>query len=79
MQSSHRISNEGSTNDLPRHGPLTVTMRSQDGYIMNMHLHNQFRTATATAANTHGLHKNQISAQTVRNCLQENGVHGQCT
>ena len=44
-------------------------------YIMNMHLSNQFQTATATAANTPGLHNNRISAQTVRNRLRENGLH----
>ena len=47
----------------------------QDRYIMNTHLRNQFQTATATAAKTHGLHNNRISAQTVRNRLRENGIH----
>ena len=42
---------------------------------MNTHLRNRFQTATATAANTPGLHNNQISAQTVRNRLWENGLH----
>ena len=44
---------------------------------MNMHLRNQFQTATATAANTPGLHNNRISVQTVRNHLQDNGLHAQ--
>ena len=54
----------GSTNDLPRRGRRRVTTRGQDRYIMNTHLHNRFQTATATAANTSGLHNNRINAQT---------------
>ena len=42
---------------------------------MNTHLCNQFQTATATAANTPGLHNNQISAQIVHNHLWENDLH----
>ena len=64
-----------STNDLPRRGRPCVTTRGQDRYIMNTHLRNRFQTATATAANTPGLHNNRISAQTVRNRLRENGLH----
>ena len=41
---------------------------------MNTHLRNRFQTSTATAANTPGLHNNQISAQSVRNRLLENGL-----
>ena len=41
-----------STNDLPRRG----RPRGQGSYIMNTHLRNRFQTATATAANTPGLH-----------------------
>ena len=55
-----RFRTTGSTNDLPHHGHLHVTIRSQDRYIMNTHLHNRFQTATATAANTPGLHNNRI-------------------
>ena len=71
-----RFRTTGSTNDLPRHGcrPCITTV-SQDSYIMNTHLCNLFQTATATAANTPGLYNNQISAQTVRNRLRENGLH----
>ena len=47
----------GSTNDLPRRGRPRVRTRGRDSYIMNTHLHNIFQTATATAANTPGLHK----------------------
>ena len=68
-----RFRTTGSTNDLPHHGHLRGTMRGQDCYIMNTHLCNQFQTATATAANTPGLHNNRISAQIVRNRLRENG------
>ena len=52
-----------------------VTTRGQDRYIMNTHLRNRFQTATATAANTPGLHNNRISVQTARNRLRENGLH----
>ena len=56
-----------STNDLPRRGRPHVKTRGPDRYIMNTHLRFRFQTATATAANTPGLHNNRISAQTVRN------------
>ena len=36
-----------------------------------------FQTATATAANTPGLHNNRISVQTVCNRLRENDLHAQ--
>ena len=42
---------------------------------MNTHVRNRFQTATATAANTPGLHNNRISARTVPNRLWENGLH----
>ena len=72
-----RFRTTGSTNHLPRRGRPRVTTRGQDRYIMNMHLRNRFQTATATAANTPGLHNNRISTQTVRNRLRENGLHAQ--
>ena len=50
----------GSINNLPCCGCSYVTMCGQDRYIMNTHLRNWFQTATATAANTHGLHNNVI-------------------
>ena len=34
-------------------------------------MRNRFRTATATAANTHGTHNNCISTQTVRNSVRK--------
>ena len=70
-----RFRTTGSTNDLLRLGRPRETKRGQDGYIMNTHLRNRFQTATATAANTPGLHNNRISPQTVRNRLRENGLH----
>ena len=70
-----RFRTTGNTNDLPRRGRPRVTTRGQDRYIMNTHLRNRFQTATATAANTPGLHNNRIRAQIVRNCLRENGLH----
>ena len=51
------------------------TTGSTNDYIMNTHLRNRIQTATATAANTPGLHNNRISAQTVRNRLRENGFY----
>ena len=69
-----RFRTTGSTTDLPRRGRPRVTTRGQDRYIMNTHLRNRFQTATATAANKPGLYNNQISAQTVRNLLRENGL-----
>jgi len=66
----------GSTRDLPRSGRPRVTSRAQDRYILNQHLRDRFRTATATAAVTPGTHNNRISAQTVRKRLAESGLHG---
>jgi len=61
---------------LPRSGRPRVTSRAQDHYILNQHLRDHFRTATATAAVTLSTHNNRISAQTVRNRLAESGLHG---
>ena len=71
-----RFAQTGSTRDLPRSGRPRVTSRAQDRYILNQHLRDRFRTATATAAVTPGTHNNRISAQTVRNRLAESGLHG---
>ena len=71
-----RFRTTGRIGDFPRSGRPRVTTRSQDRYIMNTHLRNRFQTATATAANTPGLHNNRISGQTARNRLQGNGLHG---
>ena len=61
---------------MPRSGRPRVTTRGQDRYIMTTHLRNRFQTATATAANTPGLHNNRISGQTVRYRLRGNGLDG---
>ena len=60
--------------DRSRSGCPCVTTRGQDRYIRNTHLRNRSQTATATAAYTHGTHKNRTSAQTVRNRLREGGL-----
>ena len=73
-----RFQTTGSTNDLPQRGRPRVTTHGQDRYIINTQLRNRFQTATATAANTPGLHNNRISAQTVCNHLRENGLHARC-
>ena len=70
-----RFRTTGNNNDLPRRGRPRVTTRGQYCYIMNTHLCNRFQTATATAANTPGLHNNRICAQTVRNRLRENDLY----
>ena len=71
-----RFAQTGSTRDLPRSGRPRDTSRAQDRYILNQHLRDRFRTATATSAVVPGTHNNRISAQTVRNCLAESGLHG---
>ena len=53
---------------------VDVSKRDQDRYIRNMHLRNRFQTATASAANTNGIHNNRKPAQTVRNRLREGGL-----
>ena len=63
----------GPTEDWPHSGLLRITMRGQNHYIQNTHLCNHFQTATATAANTHGIH-NSISAKTECYCLHEGGL-----
>ena len=73
-----RFAQTRSTRDLPRSGRPRVRSRAQDSYILNQHLRDRFRTATATAAVTPGTHDNRISAQTVRNRLAESGLHGRC-
>ena len=69
-----RFEATGLTEDRPCSGRLCVSKRYQDRYIRNMHLGNRFQTATATAANTNGIHNNRKPAQTVRNRLREGGL-----
>ena len=59
-----RFQTTWSTNDMPRSGRPRITTRGQNRYIMNTHLRNRFQTATATAANTPGLHN-----------IRENSLH----
>jgi len=47
-----RFAQTGSTRDLPQSGRPRLTYRAQDRYILNQHLRDRFRTATATAAVT---------------------------
>ena len=56
----------GRTEDRPRNGRPCVTTRGQNRYYRNTHQRNRFQTATATAANTHDMNNNRISAPTVR-------------
>ena len=49
---------------------------AQDWFILNSHLCNPFKTATAT---THGIHNNPISAQTVPNPLCDGGLSAHCS
>ena len=69
-----RFQATGRTEDRPRSGRLRDTTRGQDLYIRNIHLHNRFQTATATAANNADTHNNRIAAQTVLNRLREGGL-----
>ena len=70
-----RFRTTGSTTDLPHRGRPHASKRGKDCCIINTHLCNRFQKSTATAANTPELHNKQISPQTVRNHLQENGLH----
>ena len=73
-----RFQATGHTEDRLRSGRPLATMRGQDRYIRNTDLRNRLQTATATAANTPGTHKNRISAQTVRYRLREGGLSACC-
>ena len=73
----------GTVNDLRRSGRPRVTTARHNRHIRTSHLRNRFQTAVATAAITLGRTNNRISAQTVRNRLEECGIkcmrpyHGQ--
>ena len=62
------------TEDRTHAGRLRVKMRGQDRFILNTHLRNRFKAATATAANIHGTHNNRIPTQTVHNRFPEAGL-----
>ena len=72
-----RLRTTGSTKDLPHCGRPHGTTCGQARYIMNTHLCNRFQTATASAANTPGLHNYQTCVQNVRIHLRENSLHAQ--
>ena len=75
---SNRFRKTGTTSDCPRPGRPSVTTRRQDRYIRSSHLRNRFRPATVIARTTPGrIIQSRISAQTVRNRLQDIGV--KCT
>ena len=52
-----------------------VTKPAQDLHIQHVHLQDRLRPATQTAAATIDLHNQNISVQTVRNCLREAHLH----
>lgn len=65
----------GTVEDNPRTGRPRVTTPNQDRYIVLQHLRHRFRPATRTAAETVGHHNHPVAPGTVRNRLNEEGLH----
>ena len=70
-----RFQETGATADRQRPGRPRETTPAQDRHIRVSHLRNRTRPATRTAQQTPGRTNNRISAQTVRNRLQEHHLH----
>ena len=66
-----RFAVTNSVADRPRTGRQRVTTRNQDHRIRLAHLRDRFKTATSTARDTTGRHRQRISGQTVRRRLKE--------
>uniref|UniRef100_A0A673AQB7 Transposase Tc1-like domain-containing protein n=1 Tax=Sphaeramia orbicularis TaxID=375764 RepID=A0A673AQB7_9TELE len=63
-----------SSNKRPRSGQLHVTTAAQDRANRPSHLHDRFRPAIRTAAETIGTHHILVSPRTIRNHLQADGI-----
>ena len=69
-----RYSQTRTVNDRTGSGRPRVTTPSQDRYIRLQHLRERFRTASATASETIGIHNRRISNDTIRRRLRNVGL-----